>query len=88
MSEWLDSLRTTNGYGMYPSLSVWSRMARYTPDTASDGTVQLAVVAQLPQSTRPVPTSLTQFGCVLAGKIVVGDVGILRAPSPLYQPSR
>src|SRR6478752_6948893 len=54
MSEWLASLRTTNGYGITPLPSVWSKFAMYRPDTASLGIWEDGVTGQLPQSTRPV----------------------------------
>jgi len=58
------------------------------PETAVDGTAQLAVTDQLPQSTMPVETDWSQAGWVSLGYTVVGEVGISRAPSPPYQPSR
>src|SRR5438270_11234503 len=73
---------------MKPWPLVWSKSARYTPETALDGTVQDAVTDQLAQSVMPVGESRLQVGCVTAGKAVVGEVGISRAPSPPYQPSR
>ncbi len=79
---------TTNGYGIKPLPSVWSSSARYTPETASDGTFHVAVTVQLPQSVRPVADSRAQVGWVIAGKAVVGEDGISLAPSPPYQPSR
>ncbi len=65
MSEVLESLRTTKGYGIRPSPSVWVRFAMYRPDTASLGTVQLAVTGQLPQSTRPVFLVVQLAGAVV-----------------------
>ena len=54
MSEWLASLRTTNGMRLLPPVSLRTRCARYKPDTAVDGTAHEADTAQLPQSMSPV----------------------------------
>ena len=63
MSEWLASLRTTNGIRLLPPVSLRTRCATYRPDTAVVGTVHDADTAQLPQSTSPVGwVSLTQAG--------------------------
>src|SRR5215468_5812935 len=52
MSEWLASLRTTNGMRLPFPVLVSSRFkwARYKPDTALLGTVHDADTAQFPQS--------------------------------------
>ena len=54
MSEWLASLRTTNGIRLLPPVSLRTRWAMYKPDTAVLGTVHEADTAQLPQSMSPV----------------------------------
>ena len=54
MSERDVSSRTTNGTSEPSPLSLRTRCATYTPDTAVDGTVHDADVDQFPQSTRPV----------------------------------
>ena len=51
------------------------------PDTAVAGTAQEAFWVQLPQSTSPVPTSVTQLGWLLS--TVGSTVATRRAPSPL-----
>lgn len=72
MSEWLESLRTTNGYGMTPLPSAWSRLATYRPDTASDGTLHVAVTGQLPQSTSPVAGLVVQLRGLPPGRKFAG----------------
>ena len=85
MSEWLASLRTTNGMMLLLLLlSLRTRWARYKPDTALGGTVHEADTAQLPQSMSPVPVGpLRQDGWV-CGSVAVGDrfEATLRAPFP------
>ncbi len=84
MSEWLASLRTTNGIRLSPPVSLRTRWAMYKPDTALLGTVHEADTAQLPQSISPVAAvSFLQAGCV-CGSVAVGSMfeTILRAPSP------
>ncbi len=78
---WLPSSRTTNAIWLSTSASVRWRWARYTPDTAFDGTVQEADSCQLPQSTRPVEAWDRQAGCERG---VTGmEVAHFRAPAPL-----
>ena len=85
MSEWLASLRTTNGMMLLLLLlSLRTRWARYKPDTAVVGTVHEADTAQLPQSISPVPAGpLRQAGWV-CGSEAVGSMfaTTLRAPFP------
>ena len=50
------------------------------PDTAAAGTAHEAFWVQLPQSTRPVATAVTQFGWLLS--TVGSTVATRRAPSP------
>ena len=55
MSDWLASLRTTNGMRLpFRLVSSRTRCARYKPDTAVDGTAHEADTDQLPQSMSPV----------------------------------
>ena len=62
MSEWLASLRTTNGIWLSPPVSLRTRWAMYRPDTAVVGTVHEADTAQLPQSISPVAAVSCQAG--------------------------
>src|SRR5215472_13612723 len=88
MGDVLELFLTTNGTVISPLLLVCPRSAMYTPDTALAGTVQLKVVVQLPQSTRPVLDWLTHAGWLTAGKVCVGEVSMSLAPLPPYQPRR
>src|SRR5262249_30841727 len=92
MSEWLVSLRTTNGMRLPFPVVVSSRFrcARYNPDTAVDGTAHEADTAQLPQSMRPVDAvSFLHVGWD-CGSVAVGCMPLttLVAPMPWYQPTR
>ena len=54
----------------------------YTPDTEVDGTAHDADSDQLPQSTRPVVSSVRQAGCVW-GNVALGvSDATCRAPAP------
>src|SRR5215813_15374412 len=92
MSEWLVSLRTTNGMRLPFPVVVSSRFrcARYNPDTAVDGTAHEADTAQLPQSMSPVDAvSFLHVGWD-CGSVAVGCMPLttLVAPMPWYQPTR
>ena len=83
MSEWLESSRTTNTIWLSPPVSLRTRCAMYTPETAVLGTVHDADTAQLPQSISPVVESVRHAGWV-CGNVPVGArlAAISRAPSP------
>src|SRR5215475_7219116 len=90
MSEWLESLRTTNGMRLLPPVSLRTKWAMYKPDTAVLGTAHDADTAQLPQSMSPVgAVSFLHAGWV-CGSVAVGSMleTTLRAPLPWYQPMR
>jgi hypothetical protein len=62
-----------------PPEAVRTSIATYTPDTAVEGTAQLAETLQLPQSSRCVLACAPHAGCVRA----VGDSEVIkRAPLP------
>src|SRR5215471_4705354 len=90
MSEWLASLRTTNGIRLLPPVSLRTKWARYKPDTALDGTVHEADTAQLPQSMSPVgAVSFLHAGWVCGSEADGCRLdATLRAPLPWYQPRR
>ena len=84
MSEWLASLRTTNGMRLSPPVSLRTRWARYKPDTALLGTVHEADTAQLPQSMSPVAAVSFLHAGWDCGSEAVGSIPetTLRAPLP------
>ena len=84
MSEWLASLRTTNGMRLLPPVSLRTRWAMYKPDTAVLGTVHEADTAQLPQSMSPVGAVSFMHAGWVCGSVAVGSMSetTLRAPLP------
>ena len=84
MSEWLASLRTTNGMRLLPPVSLRTRWAMYRPDTAVLGTAHEADTAQLPQSMSPVGAVSFLHAGWDCGSEAVGSIPetILRAPLP------
>src|SRR5215475_16034350 len=90
MSEWLESLRTTNGMRLLPPVSLRTKWAMYKPDTALLGTAHEADTAQLPQSMSPVGAVSFLHAGWDCGSVAVGSMlaTTLRAPLPWYQPMR
>jgi len=83
MLEWLESSRTTNTIWLSPPVSLRTRWAMYTPETAVLGTVHDLDTAQLPQSMRPVEEKVWHAGWV---DVPVGArfEATSRAPSPFW----
>jgi len=80
-AELLASFLTTNTTWL-AAPDVVESLARYTPETAVAGTAHEAEVFQLPQSTRPVVTSVAHAGWFCELGMDGAIEATFRAPSP------